>query len=111
MIIAYQISCLRQAVDSVFRLIRVETFFLLYCVCFPARPLLFTSHSPPTLMRSSSAFHVLSLLQPKIVSCVCLGPEPILYLCVEWSTRWFPSPSSDLSHEGSVKASCQSRTL
>lgn len=47
MIIAYQISCLRQAVDSVFRLIRVETFFLLYCVCFPARPLLFTSHPPP----------------------------------------------------------------
>lgn len=34
-------------------------------------------------MRSSSAFHVLSLLQPKIVSCVCLGPEPILYLCME----------------------------
>lgn len=45
--------------------------------------LCYSHHTPPVLMRSSSAFHVLSLLQPKIVSCVCLGPEPILYLCME----------------------------
>lgn len=45
--------------------------------------LCYSHHTPPVLMRSSSAFHVLSLLQPKIVSCVCLGPVPILYLCME----------------------------
>lgn len=43
----------------------------------------YSHHIPPILMRSSSAFHVLSQLQPKIASCVCLGPKPILYLCME----------------------------
>lgn len=40
MIIAYQ-GC-----KQCFKIIRLETLFLIYYVCFPARPLLFTSHSP-----------------------------------------------------------------